>query len=173
LNISTQARQIIALVLIAIGVFFVSRATVQSFYVLGSSMLPSLEDGQRLIVDKAIYHVRDPRIGDIIVFHPPNGSSNDYIKRIVATPGDTIEVRDGTVFINGTALNEPYINERPSYTFKAEEIPEGEYFVLGDNRNNSNDSHRWGTVPEEDIIGKAWLFVWPPGVIPSYDPLKQ
>ena len=164
-----QLHQVLIVVLVAIGIFFISRATVQSFVVLGHSMDPNLEDGQRILVDKVIYRIREPKAGEVIVFEPPPGMRQDLIKRIVATPGDTIEIRDGMVIVNGFVINEPYIMDNPSYSVDKEELPEGEYFVLGDNRNNSNDSHRWGTVPREDIIGKAWLSIWPPGVIASYD----
>ena len=165
----SQFLQILIVVLVAIGIFFISRATVQSFVVLGHSMNPSLEDGQRILVDKVLYRIREPRQGEVIVFEPPPGMHEDLIKRIIAAPGDTIEIRDGMVIVNGFVMSEPYIMESPGYSMDEEEIPEGEYFVLGDNRNNSNDSHRWGTVPQEDIVGKAWLSIWPPGVITSYN----
>ena len=165
----SQLHQVLIVVLVAVGIFFISRATVQSFVVLGSSMNPSLEDGQRILVDKVIYRIREPKTGEVIVFEPPPGMHEDLIKRIIATPGDTIEIRDSMVIVNGFVINEPYIMASPSYHLDEEELPEGEYFVLGDNRNNSNDSHRWGTVHREDIIGKAWLSIWPPGSIASYD----
>ena len=165
----SQFRQVLAVVLIAIGVFFLSRATVQSFVVLGNSMQPSFEDGQRLLVSKVVYRLHEPRIGEVIVFRPLTGS-RDFIKRIIALPGDTIEIKDGVVYVNDSALDEPYIAAAPRYDLPREEIPEGEYFVLGDNRNNSNDSHSWGTLPRENIIGKVWLSIWPPGTIPGYNP---
>lgn len=163
-----QVRQILIVILVAIGVFFISRATVQSFVVLGSSMNPNLEDGQRIMVDKALYRIRDPHRGEVIVFQPPNGREVDFIKRVIGLPGDTVEIKDGLVFINGYAINEPYIKAQPTYTMAEKEVPAGEYFVLGDNRNNSNDSHSWGTVPQDNIIGKAWLSFWPPGTITGY-----
>ena len=165
----SQFHQVIAVVLIAVGVFFLLRITVQSFVVVGSSMEPNLEDGQRLLVNKVVYQIREPQRGDIIVFHQPNGRQVDLIKRIIALPGDTVEIKDEAVYINGSAINEPYIEAAPLYTMAKKEIPEGEYFVLGDNRNNSNDSHSWGELPQQNIIGKAWLSVWPPGSIPHYD----
>jgi len=165
---NSQLRQVLAIVLIAIGVFFLSRATVQSSVVLGSSMEPSFEDGQRLMVNKAVYHFRDPQRGEVIIFQPPSESRHDFIKRLIALPGDTIEIKEGTVYLNGQTIDETYIKEYPTYTMEMKEIPEGEYFVLGDNRNHSNDSHSWGTVPRENIIGKVWLSIRPPGTIPSY-----
>jgi signal peptidase I len=164
----SQLRQVLAVVLIAIGVFLLSRATVQSFVVVGSSMEPSFEDGQRLLVNKVVYRLREPQIGEVIVFHPPTGKRVDFIKRIIALPGDTIEIKEGAVYVNNQAIDEPYIKAAPSYAMTSEEIPEGEYFVLGDNRNNSNDSHSWGTLPQENIIGKVWISIWPPGTIPNY-----
>ncbi len=165
----SRSREILVTVLIALGIFFLLRATVQSFWVVGSSMEPNLEDGQRLLVNKVVYRLHEPQRGEIIVFHPTGGGRDDLIKRIIALPGDTIEIAGGAVYINELAIDEPYIKAAPSYTMASEEIPEGEYFVLGDNRNNSTDSHVWGTVPRENIIGKAWLSIWPPGVIPNYD----
>ena len=165
----SQFRQVLAVILIAVGVFFLLRVTVQSFVVVGSSMEPNLEDGQRLLVNKILYQLREPQRGEIIIFHHPSGTHADLIKRIIALPGDTVEVKEGAVYINGSAIDEPYIKAAPSYTMAKKEIPEGEYFVLGDNRNNSNDSHRWGTLDQENIIGKAWLSIWPPGSIPNYN----
>lgn len=165
----SQLHQVLAVVLIAVGVFFLLRVTIQSFVVVGSSMEPNLEDGQRLLVNKVVYRLREPQRGEVIVFHPPTGKSVDFIKRIIALPGDTIEITDGAVYINDSAIDEPYIQAAPSYTMAKKEILEGEYFVLGDNRNNSNDSHSWGEVPQQNIIGKAWLSIWPPGSIAHYD----
>jgi len=162
-------RQVLIVVLVAIGIFFLLQTTVQTFVVVGSSMKPSFEDGQRLLVNKVIYRFGEPQMGDVVVFHPPTGKRVDFIKRIIALPGDTVEIKGGMVYINDSAIDEPYINSPPSYTLPQEKIPEGEYFVLGDNRDNSNDSHSWGTVPQQNIIGKAWLSIWPPGLIPNYD----
>jgi len=162
-------RQVLIVVLVAIGIFFLLQTTVQTFVVVGSSMKPSFEDGQRLLVNKVTYRFGEPQMGDVVVFHPPAGKRVDFIKRIIALPGDTVEIKGGVVYINDSAIDEPYINSPPSYTFPQGKIPEGEYFVLGDNRNNSNDSHSWGTVPRQNIIGKAWLSIWPPGLIPHYD----
>jgi signal peptidase I len=165
----SQFRQVLAVVLIAVGVFFLLRVTVQSFVVVGSSMEPNFEDGQRLLVNKVVYDLRQPQRGEVIVFQPPTGRSVDFIKRIIALPGDTVEIKEGAVYINDSALDEPYIQATPSYTMAKEKIPDGEYFVLGDNRNNSNDSHSWGPLPEQNIVGKAWLSIWPPGSIPQYN----
>ena len=114
---------------------------------------------------------RAPRRGDVIVFRFPLDTSRDFIKRVIGVPGDTVEVRDGKVFINGDPLVENYILSTPDYTYPPKTVPEGQYFVLGDNRRNSYDSHAWHTqcsqqqtcdfVPEENIIGQAWVAYWP------------
>jgi len=138
-------------------------------------MEPSFEEGQRLLVNKAVYRFREPQRGDIIVFHPPTSQRTAYIKRIIAVPGDTVEIKEGVVYINGSELYEPYIEDPPDYTFDEQEIPANNYFVLGDNRNNSNDSHHDWTVKGEDIIGKAWISFWPLnewGLVPHY-PLQE
>ncbi|MCK4898936.1 MAG: signal peptidase I, partial [Anaerolineales bacterium] len=97
----------------------------------------------------------------VIVFRH-EGSEFPYIKRIIALPGETVEIKDDKVFINGIALEEEYVMESPHYTMPPEEIPKDEYFVLGDNRNSSSDSHSWGTVPLGNVIGKAEVVYWPP-----------
>jgi len=113
------------------------------------------------MVSKATYFFHEPQRGDIIVLRSPQNNS-DLIKRIIALPGDTVEIRDNTVFINGTPLVEPYTLEPPNYIVPPQEIPTGNYFVLGDNRNNSSDSHRGWTAPRKNIVGKAWITYWPP-----------
>jgi signal peptidase I len=163
----------VAVVLIAVGVFFLLQSTVQSFVVLGSSMMPSYEDGQRLLVNKVVYRIGDPGMGDVIVFQPPISRSVDYIKRIIAEPGDTVEIKDGKVYVNNIPISEPYIKVHPSYTMSQRIVPENEYFVLGDNRNNSNDSHNGWTVDRDSIVGKVWISLWPPGLTPEYDLEEQ
>lgn len=168
-------REALIIIIVAIVVFVVSRTAIQSFVVIGSSMEPSFEEGQRLLINKAIYHFREPQRGEVIVFHPPTSQQTDYIKRIIALPGDTVEIKEGAVYVNGSELYEPYIEDPPGYTFDEKEIPANNYFVLGDNRNNSNDSHNDWTVKRKDIIGKAWLSIWPPrewGFAPNY-PLQE
>jgi len=134
-------------------------------------MEPNLQEGERLIINKAVYIFQEPERGDVIVFHPPNNRLGDYIKRIIALPGDTIEIKKGVVYVNGSQLHEPYIKDPPNYTIRQRQIRENNYFVLGDNRNNSNDSHNGWTVPRQNIIGKAWLSIWRPewwGLAPNY-----
>jgi signal peptidase I len=169
-------RQILITVLVGIGIFALFQTTIQSFVVVGDSMEPSFEDGQRLIVNKAIYRLDEPHRGDVIVFCPPISQHADFIKRIIALPGDTVEIKEGTVYINDIALDESYTKAPPSYTYQEEKVPEGEYFVLGDNRNNSNDSHSGWTVSRKDIVGKAWLSIWPAskwGFVPNQSLQEQ
>ena len=165
-------RDILITLILALAIFFLLQATVQSFVVVGSSMQPNFQEGERLVINKLVYKLHQPERGDIIVFHPPSDREADYIKRIIAQPGETVEVKNGVVYINDRPLDEPYqLNELPKYTLPERKVPENEYFVLGDNRNNSNDSHNNWTVPRQNIIGKAWLSIWPPrewGVVPDY-----
>jgi signal peptidase I len=172
-------REFLGTILLAVAVFFLLQATIQSSVVQGRSMEDSFYDGQRLLVVKDIiaYAFQEPEIGDVIVFHFSNDRGHDeYIKRIIGQPGDTIEVKDGIVYVNGKKLDEPYIKEPPDYTVDPVEVPADKYFVLGDNRNRSEDSHslsgerRW--AERENITGQAWLSIWPPsewGLVPDYN----
>jgi len=167
----TFLRQILGTLILAGAIFFLLQFTLQSSIVVGSSMEPNFQQSQRLIINKLTYKFHEPERGDVIVFHPPDNYQVDYIKRIIGLPGDTVEVEKETVYVNGSPLSEPYIKDFPSYTLDQYEVPENHYFVLGDNRNNSNDSHNGWTLPRQNIIGKAWLSIWPPidwGVIPDY-----
>ncbi|MFH0913930.1 MAG: signal peptidase I [Chloroflexota bacterium] len=168
-------RDIVVTTLLALAIFFALQATLQSFVVVGNSMEPSFWQGQRLLVNRVAYFFAEPERGDVIIFHAPNRARADYIKRVIGLPGETIEIREGMVYIHsGTKvlpLKEPYLKDVPAYTFRSGKIPEGEYFVLGDNRNNSNDSHSGWLVQREEIIGKAWVSVWPLeqwGLAPNY-----
>jgi signal peptidase I len=164
-------REVVITVVIAIAVFFSLRLTVQSYTVVMSSMEPNFQQGECIMVNKVSYHSSGPQRGDVIVFNPPFESEFPYIKRVIGLPGDTVEIKDEKVFINGTALDEAYIMAPPDYTMPAVQVPENEYFVLGDNRNNSNDSHNGWLVPRDNIIGKAWFIYWPPsklGVVKHY-----
>ena len=125
-------------------------------------MEPSLFNGQYLIASKVTYWLHPPERGDVIVLDPPNRTSEvPYVKRVIGLPGDLVELKDQRVWVNGIALNEPYINEPPNYPGNWV-VGEDEYFVLGDNRNNSSDSHSWGVLPKDNILGKAFFSYWPP-----------
>jgi len=127
----------------------------------GFSMKPTLQDGEFVLVNRLAYKMGSPQRGDIIVFHfPLDPASQDLIKRVIGLPGDHIVVENGLVTINGQPLNEPYIASPPLYSGEWA-IPNGELFVLGDNRNDSSDSHSWGMLPEDEIVGKALFIYWP------------
>jgi signal peptidase I len=166
-------RDIVITVIIAVVIFFALQFTVGNFVVIGASMQPSFYQGERVIATKLAYKLHEPERGDVIIFRPPEGMDEDLIKRIIGLPGDIVEVKDGVVYVNNLPLDEPYIKSPPNYTYTTEIVPEGQYWVLGDNRNNSNDSHTGWTVPREDIVGKAWLIIWPPDrweAVPDYYP---
>jgi signal peptidase I len=174
--VRTFLREIVGTIILALVIFVLLQTAFQTFIVIGNSMEPSLQWTQRLLINKAAYHFHEPERGDVIVFHPVDQQQDDYIKRIIALPGDTVEIEKETVYVNGTPLDEPYIKEPPNYTMYQKEVPDDNYFVLGDNRNNSNDSHNGWTVPRENIIGKAWLSIWPPnqwGIVADYSLPEQ
>ena len=164
-------REVAIIIILALIIYAALQAAVQNFRVEGSSMEPSIHEGQYILVNKAIYFFRSPERGDVIILHAPNNSRQDYIKRIIGIPGDTVVVNKGIVYINGTPLVEPYIKEPPEYRLSSRQVPPDRYFVLGDNRNNSADSHNGWFVPRENIIGLAWVCLWPPycwGLAPNH-----
>jgi signal peptidase I len=126
----------------------------------GQSMLPTLNTGEFVIVNKLAYKVGNPKYGDIIVFHFPRDPEQEYIKRVIGLPGDQIVISQKQVQVNGTVLEEPYITDPPLYEADWT-IPDNSLFVLGDNRNNSSDSHNWGPVPMDYVVGKALFIYWP------------
>jgi signal peptidase I len=155
-------REILVTVIVSLLVFLSLQVTIKSSVVFGSSMEPNFETGQRLIANKITYKIDEIKRGDVVILRPPTDNHIEYIKRIVGLPGETVEVRNGLVYIDGSPLSEPYVLENPSYNMKRLTIPTDYYFVLGDNRNHSDDSHIWGPLPRENIIGKVWLSFWPP-----------
>lgn len=147
-------------ILLALVLFLVINTLSARVRVENVSMKPTLQPGEFLLVNRVAYKIGEPAIGDIVVFHAPGPSDIDYIKRIIALPGDEVRVADGTVYVNDQSLYEPYIADSPNYS-GSWTVPPGQYFVLGDNRNNSSDSHLWGFIPKEDIVGRALLIYWP------------
>lgn len=143
--------------------FFLITFVAQAFRVQGTSMLPVLEDSERIIVNKLGYRLHAVERGDVVVFWYPRDPSVSFIKRVVGLPGDTVEIRHGVVYVNGAAIREDYL--APAYrdeeSYRSILVPKGYYYVLGDHRNSSNDSRSWGEVPEKYIYGKAFLRFWP------------
>jgi signal peptidase I len=159
--------------LIAVVIFIGLQLSIKSFEVFNVSMQPTFYEGDLIIVNKLAYQFGgNPRLGDeIVLYAPGNGPKpafdpfftqhpNCFIKRVIGVPGDIVEVKNGAVYINNHPLDESYIKEKPKYTMPEREIPEGQYFVLGDNRNSSNDSHTGWLVPRDDIIGRVWFRYW-------------
>lgn len=147
--------------------FFLVTFVGQAFRVQGTSMLPLLEDGERIIVNKLVYRFRPVGRGDVVVFWYPRDPSVSFIKRVVGLPGDVVELREGYLFVNGKAVEEGYLNPRfrDEESYAPVEVKKGYYYVLGDHRNSSNDSRSWGEVPEKYIYGRAEARFWPPAKI--------
>jgi signal peptidase I len=168
-QVKTFIRDTITVFVVAAVIILVLQFVIQKFVVEGSSMNFTLHNGQQLLVNKIVYNFHEPERGDIIVFHPPvEIDEDDFIKRIIGLPGEKVAIVDGQVIIQKAdgsfiELDEPYITRPANRDFEGTIIPEGEYFVMGDNRVNSSDSRTGWTLKEDDIIGKAWISVWPVG----------
>lgn len=158
-----MVREIVETVVLSLIIFLLIRQVVQNYRIENHSMEPSFYEGQFVLVNKVAYWFSEPKRGDVIVFHNPRNTREDYIKRVIGIPGDTVEVRDQKVFVNGMPLPEEYPH-RP--------IPPGEYagpfvvgenqlFVMGDNRPNSSDSRVFGPIDRSLVVGQAWLRIWP------------
>jgi signal peptidase I len=182
------AWELLQTIVLTLAIFLGVRSVVQNFRVEGASMEPTLETGQYLLISKVSYfHIEGtplanilptthqgsieylfggPQRGDIVVFKAPTQPDKDFIKRVIGLPGDTVLIKNGTVIVNGQPLNEPYIHFAATYTYpfdgQAKQIPDGYYFVLGDNRPNSSDSHLGWNVPVDNFVGRAWVSYWPP-----------
>jgi len=136
--------------------------------IVSNSMKPTLLAGDQVVMDKLSYRFHPPRAGDIVVFVLPDEAQRPggppppaTLKRVIALPGQRVEVREGQVLVDGHALSEPYLQELPRYTWGPAQVPEGMLFVLGDNRNASSDSHDWGFLPRRNVLGRAWVRYWP------------
>lgn len=147
---------------------------VEPRYIPSLSMFPTFDIGDQFLVDKVSKYVRSPETGDVVVFEPPQAlkergyrKKDAFIKRIVARGGDVVRITGGEVYVNDLRREEPFIKEHPNYEWGPGEVPAGFVMVLGDNRNNSYDSHIWGFLPEENIIGKAMVRYWPPARVGS------
>jgi signal peptidase I len=152
-------------VLITLGIAIVIVLIIRVFILNTEVNMPSMQNtlfaGQRLLVLRTINNFNFPNRGDIIILHPPIAPESEYVKRLIGIPGDKVEIKEGKVYLNDIPLDEPYIKQPPNYTFGPFIVPEDNYFVLGDNRNNSMDSHTGWTVTQKNIVGKVWLRYWP------------
>ncbi|MCI5567798.1 MAG: signal peptidase I [Veillonellaceae bacterium] len=163
-SLGEEAKDWIVSIVIAVALaLFIRQFIVELYVVDGPSMRPTLLSEERLVVNKFVYRVRNPERGEIIVFKYPRDTSRDFIKRVIAVPGDTIKIEDGRVYVNRELKDEPYILEKTLSDYPEATVPEGHIFVMGDNRNNSEDSRfaDVGFVPYELVKGKAVLVFWP------------
>lgn len=158
-------KETISIVVIAFILAMILRTFVIEGRIIPSgSMLPTLQLQDRVMVNKFIYHFKEPQRGDIVVFAPPEvlNSSDDYIKRVIGLPGDKVEMKNGKVYVNDKSLAEPYINEPLNYTYGPVTVPADCLFVMGDNRNYSYDSHLWNAwLTKDRVKGKAFVIYWP------------
>lgn len=162
---SRFVREILEILTLTLLMFLILRFAVQNFRIDGPSMEPSLHNQEYILVDKAAYLFHGPERGDVIVFEYPLDPQLDYVKRIIAIPGDIISVVGTRVTVDGITLNETYVNKddpgNPFPPINKRIVGPNEYFVMGDNRGDSSDSREWGFVPRQNIIGKAAFVYWP------------
>ena len=178
-------RELFETVILALTIFLALQFSVRNYQVEGSSMDPTLKAGEYVLVNKLVYLRLDPREiagllpfwdvaedehlfpfhpprrGEVIIFRFPKDPTREFVKRVVAVPGETVEIKQGQLFVNNIAQNEPYITHPDKSSMQAQVIRQDGYFVLGDNRRASNDSRDWGPVPAENIVGRAWVSFWP------------
>ncbi|MDE0311619.1 MAG: signal peptidase I [Caldilineaceae bacterium] len=160
-GLKSLLRETLETVVLAILIFLVIRSLVQNYRIEGQSMEPNFQHGQYLLVNKLAYRLGEYRRGDVIVFHYPNNPSQDYIKRVIGLPGDTVEFRDGVLIVNGLTVEEPYDQIPIARDIPAQTVAPGFLYVLGDNRPASSDTRTWGQLSQEFVIGKAWVAIWP------------
>ncbi len=175
-GVKSVLREVLETVVFTLIIFLLIQTFIRNFRVVGTSMEPNLHNGQYLIIDKISYKLGGPHRGDVVVFEPPYRPGEDYVKRMIGLPGDLVEIRQGNVFINGELLPQPYGVRPGSYSMEPRRVGPDEYFVLGDNRNSSSDSHTWGMVPAANVVGRAWISYWPPslwGVITRDKPTQD
>jgi signal peptidase I len=178
-------REVLETVVLTVVIFFLVKSTVQHFRILGNSMEPNFHSEQLILVNKAaffhfdvnpwlrlipfvsaegqnvIWPFGEPKRGDVVIFEYPKDPTQDYIKRVIGLPGDTVEVRNGVTYVNDKAIDEPYIRDKPVANYPRTVVPPYHLFVMGDNRNGSSDSRSWGALPIDRIIGKAMFVYWP------------
>ncbi len=142
--------------------FLIKSFILQISYIPTGSMIPTLNDGEAVLVVRIPYYFREPERGEIIVFKYPLDPSKEYVKRLIGLPGDTVEIKQGNVYVNGKLLEENYVKRKSDDNHGPIKVPKDSYFVLGDNRPVSVDSRYWGFVPKKNLVGKALLLLWPP-----------
>lgn len=185
-SLRVLVRESFETIILALLVFMVLHLSIQNYKVEGPSMEPTLNQNEYLIVNKLVYlrfdppevfdalpfyeggtnradrYVFHPPVrGEVVVFRSPRDQERDFVKRVIGLPGETVEIVNGTVYVNGLELVEPYLDRKDNTTMAPVEVEEGTVFVLGDNRGSSNDSRSWGPVPTENLIGRAWMRFWP------------
>ena len=161
IELKSLLRETLETVILAVLIFLVIRSLVQNYRIEGQSMEPNFHHGQYLLVNKLAYRLTDHKRGDVIVFHYPNNPTQDYIKRIIGLPGDTVEILEGVLYLNGLPVDEPFDQIPMTRNISAQVVDPGNLYVLGDNRPASSDTRTWGQLPQEFVIGKAWLAIWP------------
>ena len=196
-------RELFETVILALLIFLVLHISVQNFQVQGPSMQPTLNEGAYVLVNKLVYlrfqpkeligllpfvdveeedsvfAFHAPRRGEVIIFRYPRDITRDFVKRVVGVPGDTVELKQGQLYVNDALIDEPYITSPDSRNVERLLVPENAYYVLGDNRRVSNDSRDWGPVPTDNIVGRAWVSFWPLdrwqalGIRPWFDKLTM
>jgi len=156
-------RELLETIVLSLIIFLLIRQVIQNYRIESHSMQPNFYEGEFILVNKLAFKLGEPTRGEVIVFHNPQNTDEDYIKRVIGLPGDTVEIHEQTVYVNGEIFAEPYtINPfRPGENYGPEVVPPDRLFVMGDNRGNSSDSRRIGMIPEELLVGQAWLRVWP------------
>ena len=185
-SLRALVRESFETIILALLVFMALHLSIQNYKVEGPSMEPTLNQDEYLIVNKLVYlrfdppevfdalpfydggtaqadrYVFHPPVrGEVVVFRSPRDQERDFVKRVIGLPGETVEIVNGTVYVNGLELDEPYLDRKDNTTMAPVEVEEGTVFVLGDNRGSSNDSRSWGPVPTENLIGRAWMRFWP------------
>jgi len=159
----TMVRELVETVVLSLIIFLLIRQVVQNYRIENHSMEPNFYDGQFVLVNKLAYRLGEPVRGDVVVFHNPRNTNEDYIKRIMGLPGDTVEVHDQTVFVNGQPVIEdfPHNPIQPGDYAPPVIVGDNQLFVMGDNRPNSSDSRVFGPISQDLAVGKAWLRIWP------------
>ncbi len=154
----SQGEQALLGVLLAVAT---TLFVMQGFCVSGACMQPHLYTGERVLANKLSYHLGEPRRGEIVIFEYPKDRTQIYVKRVIGLPGETVAIHSGDVFINGRRLAEPYKTYEAHGDMAPRTVPSGQYFVMGDNRDVSDDSRYWGDLPRTDVIGEVVACYWP------------